>query len=185
MNPVSLNELPIPYSVVRHCIKRRAKAYAWAYSVNGYPMEIQELVSRGHEIAAEAIGTYDPKYGASFHTYLWHRLGRLKDTVATVQREFLATRSRETLLETTLVLGMDKIHEDEGLFLDDLGEDARQLVEYLLDRGIQRGIRPTARAISLRMRWTTERAEDAWEEAHCWIKSGGKPYIRRELQCAC
>lgn len=168
---------------VKRTIERRSMHYARAWNIDGAPLPIDEFISKGWEICAEAIQSYDPTRGAAFTTYLWNRLGKLRDVAEKEQRYHKATAPRDTLLESVLVLGMESLSAEEGLFLDDLSPDARELVDYLLVRGVRKGIKPTARSLSIQMEWSRERTEDAWEEAQVWVKFGGKPYNRREVQC--
>lgn len=178
-----MNPLKEAHHTIKATIERRSMHYARAWNIDGVPLPIDEFISKGWEICAEALETYDPGRGAAFTSYLWHRLGKLKDTAEKEQRHLKATASRDTLLETVLVLGMASLALAEGLFLDDLSPDARELVETLLARGLHRGRHPTARTMAIQLEWPLGRTEDAWEEAQCWVKFGGKPYNRREVQC--
>lgn len=168
---------------VKKTIERRSMHYARAWSIDGVPLPIDEFLSRGWEICAEALETFDASREVPFTAYLHARLGRLKDVAEKEQRHLKATAPRDALLETVLVLGMESLAQSEGLFLDDLSGDARELVDYLLKRGVRRGVKPSVHALSTQLAWTLDRTEDAWEEAQCWVKFGGKPYIRREVQC--
>lgn len=165
---------------VDRLIQSRSRYYAELYNIRGVPLPIEEFVSRGRELCAEAITAYSPDRGASFPTYLFHRLGRLKDVAVAEQRRMLR-EVRVDWAADCIQIGMETPDPDT-LCLDDLGDDARELVEHLISRGMRRGIRPTARSSAKLLGWPVDRAEDAWEEAGVWIAHHGRYVSRTELQ---
>lgn len=162
-------------------IDRRSKYYACLYSIWGIPLPLEEFLSRGRELYVEALATYDDSKGASFQTYLWHRMGRLKDIAINEQRRILRSVPFDGL-ETKLRAGMEVLSAEE-LCLDDLSPDAAEMVEALLLRGMRKGLRPSARTMASRIGWEVDRAEDAWEEIGVWLAHGGRPVFRAEYQC--
>lgn len=165
---------------VEHLIRSRSRYYANLYNVHGVPLPIEEFMSRGRQLCAEALTAYSPDRGASFPTYLFHRLGRLKDTAISEQKRVIREVSVDWAT-STIQVGMET-PDPEALCLDDLGNDARELVEHLISRGMRRGIRPSARSSAKALGWPVDRAEDAWEEAGVWIAHRGRYLSRAELQ---
>lgn len=159
----------------------RSRYYANLYNIMGVPLPLEEFLSRGRELYAEALGTYDEGRGASFQTYLWHRLGRLKDVAISEQRRILRSTPFDGL-EQKLRSGMESLAAEDPC-LDDLSADALALVQHLISRGMRKGLRPSARTVAARIGWEVDRAEDAWEEVGVWVAHGGRPVFRAEFTC--
>lgn len=163
-------------------IRNRTRYYTHLYAIHGIPLPPDEFLSRANEIHAEALLSYDASRGASFSTYLWHRLGRLKDVAIAQQRH----RHRHVVLDEAtqcIRTGMDVLAAEDPC-LDDLSEDALALVEHLLARGMRKGLRPSPRTVATRIGWELDRTEDAWEEVGVWFAHGGRPVFRAEFTCA-
>lgn len=170
-----------PGMPVTDVIEHRARYYANLYNILGVPLPLEEFLSRGRELYAEALSTYDAEKGASFQTYLWHRLGRLKDVAVQEQRRMLRS-TRFDGLELKLHAGMESLAAEDPC-LDDLSEDALALVQHLIARGMRKGRRPSPRTVAARIGWERGRTEDAWEEVGVWVAHGGRPVFRAEFTC--
>lgn len=188
MSTISLEEYKRLYGLgltpgipITAVIAHRASYYANLYNIMGVPLPLEEFLSRGWELYAEALGTYDADKGASLQTYLWHRLGRLKDVAVSEQRRILRSIPFDGL-EQKLRSGMEALAA-EDLCLDDLSADALALVRHLIERGMRKGLRPSARTVAARIGWDVDRTEDAWEEVGVWVAHGGRPVFRAEFTC--
>lgn len=153
-------------------IKCRVRHYSHKWSYRGVPLPQDELESEALVILAECLDTYDPNRGARFDTFLWSELGKLKHTAWKEQRRM---HRYGTELNEAIAAELAQPQEQENLDMAILSEDARQVLEWLLARGIQKGKAPGPMSVAYWMKWSRDRMDDVWEELNCWWHHGGRP----------